>query len=555
MPLDKLHQQEFNSSDRAIMIQKTVQNIIQSALSHLKESFEAETNGFHSCGDVGIHRYCLHISSFNHERRSSCTLSEGSLPKYTLNASVDDANPPESPAQLEHQARTVKQVDELAEHRRALRTTNRRISFKEVQLEVLRDLRNQTEHELLELEEEKKRCVAATDDLVAKRTNDSLPTLPTEIISRIFFFFNLQNHISRDLGRISLVSALLEDPQINDDWKRVIARDVPILLSDRTYPAPTTTPTTPSRALGARYAFYPFLPCPQFDPTTYAYPTSDPPFEVLRHATHVAVVLYAAPMPQYPFTKTEFGIPCTQLFVHPRGGEPLVVAREILDSLGNSLLNLRVLDVDLPALTPSRSDAVHYYKPDEEWSPFEDSDSPHGATDFTQSMIHTARIPLSFLPSMLPAFSRLRYFGLSVPASPISYSHLLSSLRSLPQTVEELVLENAVSNREGLENLENSLQNELVELTNLKGLTLRNFNQQVSYALMRRILCPSLLSFSVSFDDYYYVQLEERATEPNVVEGLETEENLPRRIGVSYPTLRTLDISASRQVSFFLDVA
>ncbi|KLO10704.1 hypothetical protein SCHPADRAFT_999393, partial [Schizopora paradoxa] len=183
---------DIHSFDKTLPIQDIIKSITHSILAHLNKSLEDETNGLDSKDEI-------HREEFISENQ-----------------------------------RNFVHVDELSEQRRALRIANREISFKEIQLEVLKGLCGQTERELLELEEEKRRRVAAADDLIAKRDNGSLPNLPTEIISRIFFFVSLQNHISRDLGRVSLVCALLEDPQISDDWKRVIARDVPFLLSDRT---------------------------------------------------------------------------------------------------------------------------------------------------------------------------------------------------------------------------------------------------------------------------------------------------------------------------------
>lgn len=514
MLLDDSLQISSESHARACWIQNIIKLTSQSVLIQLKKLPDHDDDEANNDITSQYDPFCFPMNF-----SQNIILSEESGSENHLEAGTELSSAAESADRG--------QSEQLSQRRRALQKLDKQILVKEMQLESLTNVYRQTEHELLELEVERKRCVVATDELVAKR--GQLPTLPSEIISQIFSYVAIQDRTPAGTMEKSMIQQLLEDTQLSDDWKRVITANVPILLSDRTY----------ARASGARFKFNPFMPHPEFGTDPYTVSLYEPSRGFLRYATHVAIVLYSS---WRTFNEGNFSIPCTQLFLHPRGEKPITVAREALEKLGNFLLSLRVLDVHL---MPYTSESADFLEPDEHWSPFAGS-SPNDADGFARGKIHTARVPLNFLPALLPAFSNLRCFGLAVPASSVSYAHILSSLRALPLCLEVLVLENGVSKRAMLEK---SLPlDESAELTNLKELRLQKFSQPVSYALMSSLHCPSLQSFSVLFNEDYYYQVPERDAEMENEFNI-AEDNLPERISTKFPYIKTLDISTFREVS------
>ncbi len=368
----------------------------------------------------------------------------------------------------------------------------------------------------------------AADEIVAKQ--GPLPTLPTETISHIFSYVaRFDDHVGAT--KKPIIRELLESPEVNDHWKRVILGNIPVLLSS------SSTPTTMYGC--SRFNFDPFMPELEFGAKPCIVDMHNPSCEFLHCATHVAIVLYNLPRQGHQLVGNELGPACRQLFLHPKGKRPVAVAREAIESIGKAFLNLRVLDVhitNVPYSTSAKEMDI-FFLTDVPWTPIE-----NGAIPAT-SMIHTARIPLTFLPALLPAFSNLRHLSLAISES--LKGDFITHLRTFPDGLQVLVLEDNHSNWTGNSGTLSSSFNEAVELMNLKELKLRKFNESVSLKLMSILLCPSLQSFSLLFDDMYYFEKRLDVVEP----GHElTLDNLPKRVSTKYPNLKSLDISTFREV-------
>ncbi|KLO06724.1 hypothetical protein SCHPADRAFT_1002168 [Schizopora paradoxa] len=397
--------------------------------------------------------------------------------------------------------------DELHYHHESVALIDIKLESKLSQLEIIQSISKQLTKTIGELESEKKAHVLAADSLVQQYGAQRI-TLPLELIAKTFdilyederkpYLVQPMGSALRDpIGFVgtttpimryqkSTISSLIESHLFPDEWKSVVLRCAPLILTDVHH----------SRLFHDQYAkgSFQYIQLPELKSypryhSLQRLPVHDLSWH-LRDVNTVFIILDGLRDWTEELLTRVLALRNVQFHLHiiTRGDNKSTkdfnpIPRFILDKLSNKLQFIHILDVP-PALSSSDT-TVRSYPDSYDWAPFENKSVIHASTK-------VARLPVPFIKGLAPVLSSLRRLTLWIPGHIGDVGVILSALRCLPRGLNELCIFETRKDGRQFSGMEGEL--ERIEFPELKELTFIDFDaiMEVSEAISRSLDCPLL---------------------------------------------------------------
>lgn len=417
--------------------------------------------------------------------------------------------------------------DELFYHRESADVINRGLERKRSQLEIIQGISKQLTRVIDEMESEKKAHIIAADLLIQKH-GVQRTTLPLELIAKVFDILyddERAPHLVQPTGNSirdpmgyegaitpvvryqkSTISSLIESHLFPDEWKSVVLRCAPLILTDVHH----------SRLFHDQYAkgSFQYIQLPELK----SYPRYHslqhlPAHDLSWHLKDVSTVFIILDglrdWVEEHLTRV-LALRNVQFHMHiiTRGENKSTkdfnpIPRFILDKLSDKLQFIQILDVP-PALSSSDT-TVRPYPDSYDWEPFVNKTVAHASTKI-------ARLPIPFIKGLAPVLTNLRRLTLWIPGHIGDVGVILSALRCLPRSLNELCIFETRKDGRQFSGMED--EHERIDFPELAELTFVDFDaiMEVTEAISRSLACPLLktIGFNTwihSAESYYHPNL------------------------------------------------